>query len=272
MAAGLSPEQFEQLLATVMNRLDDRQAPPPPPPEHGENGQWSGNGAEVQFRPEEVGFFDPHLAKEFGAGDMVQAGKDVLYRDVQLFVSRARSIADSKGPEGPSIVRRSLEQCLRGAALMWHTHKLTDFEKEALRGMGQGLEQWEAQLYKRFREARADGVKKMVNQTYTVADARNWREPTEFLQTLLKHARSGGIESTRHQLDIAWSNLDPELQREIPEPTETTSISEFQALLDRKKTVWFRIYGRSGQGQGGQTYPSTSVQPPRPQPPGRNFD
>jgi hypothetical protein len=146
---------------------------------------------------------------------------------------------------------------------MWHTHELTDFEKEALRGMGQGLEQWEAQLYRRFREARADGVKKMINQTYTTQDARNRREPTEFLQTLLKHARSGGIDTVRHQLDIAWSNLDPELQRDIPEPTEATSITEFQGLLDRKKTVWFKIYGRSNQGQGVHAYPPAFGQPNR---------
>ena len=99
------------------------------------------NGSRPHFRPEEIGFFDPLLAKEFGDGDMVQSGKDVLYRDVQLFISRAKSIAESKGPDGPNVVRRSLEQCLRGSALMWHIHELTEFEKEALRAMGHGLEQ-----------------------------------------------------------------------------------------------------------------------------------
>ena len=172
---------------------------------------------------------------------MVQSGKDVLYRDVRLFIARAKSIAQSKGPEGPNLVRRSLEQCLRGAALMWHTHELSELKQEALRGLGQGLERWELHLLKRFKELRCVSLQRLMNEKYTLADARNRREPTSYVQSLLSHARSAEMENTLNQLDLAWTNLDAELQRDIPEPTERTTITEFQSQLDRMKPVWFRL-------------------------------
>jgi hypothetical protein len=49
------------------------------------------------------------------------------------------------------------------------------------------------------------------------------------------------MENTLNQLDLAWTNLDAELQRDIPEPTERTTITEFQSQLDRMKPVWFRL-------------------------------
>ena len=61
---------------------------------------------------------------------------------------------------------------------MWHPHEFSDFEKEALQRMGQGLEQWQARLYKQPRETRLQGVKKMVQQTYNIQDARKCKEPT----------------------------------------------------------------------------------------------
>jgi hypothetical protein len=246
----MDAEQMEQMFNTFMARFDEHYSRNPrnvdvgtPPPQNAGT-----SGSRPQFRPDEVGYFDPHLPADFGAGDMVQTGKDVMYRNIHMFMTRAKSVAQSKGPEGPGIVRRSLEQCLRGSALMWHTNELSDLEKEALREVGDGLERWETTLVKRFKELRSVSLTKAMRGRYTISDVKHQREPTAYVQTLLGHAKAAGLDNVLNQLDLAWNNLDPDLQRDIDEPSDRTTITEFLAQLNRKKVSWFRVYGRQSTG------------------------
>ena len=259
MAAGMSSDQVDNLFNALASRFDERYSrnTRQVPADDGALNQNVPNGR-AQFRPDEIGYFDPHLSSEFGEGDMVQVGKDTMYRNVHLFISRAKSIAQSKEPEGPNLVRRSLEQCLRGAALMWHTHELSELEQDALRGLGTGLERWEAMLLKRFKELRSVALQRLMGEKYTTNDAKHRKEPTAYVQSVLSHARASGIDNVLNQLDMAWTNLDAEVQRDIPEPTERTTVTEFQSQLERMKPVWFRIYGKSSHS--GPTNTSQSGQ------------
>ena len=82
-----------------------------------------GSGGTIQWKPEKVGFFDPHLPLTSGAGPIVQEGKYVY------FVERIKDIILSKGED---VVCTNLNTCLRGSALIWYTGELSELERLAL--------------------------------------------------------------------------------------------------------------------------------------------
>lgn len=52
---------------------------------------------DTRFRPEEVGFFNPHLdTKDYGPGDIVDAGGKTYFRDVHLFIDFFRMSPEPK--------------------------------------------------------------------------------------------------------------------------------------------------------------------------------
>ena len=83
-------------------------------------------GSNKQFKPEEIGFFDPELGIE---DDSIITDK-LWIQNVFVFIQRIKDIASIRGEE---IVRSNLPLCLRGAAAMWYTDLLNDVEKAGLR-------------------------------------------------------------------------------------------------------------------------------------------
>lgn len=45
----------------------------------------------------DLGYFDLHLDKAYGEGEVVSVGKDVYYKNVMLFVQRLQSLVNFKG-------------------------------------------------------------------------------------------------------------------------------------------------------------------------------
>src|SRR6266536_4230007 len=84
----------------------------------------------TSFKVEELGFFDSELLIEYGSGDVVRIGKDIIYRSVHLFVQRITDMASIKGDK---IVSYNLSLYLRGVILEWYSGQLTVLEKEGLR-------------------------------------------------------------------------------------------------------------------------------------------
>lgn len=77
------------------------------------------------FRPEDIGYFNPHVDEAYGKGDIVQLGKDVYYCDVHLFLGQAKSAAMAKGFYP---IRTSLHNCLQGSAQQWYAAELSDLQ------------------------------------------------------------------------------------------------------------------------------------------------
>ena len=59
----------------------------------------------IQFRPEELGFFDPQLPISYGGGDIVVLGRDTYYRNVHVFISRIKDLVAAKGPRQILVLR-----------------------------------------------------------------------------------------------------------------------------------------------------------------------
>lgn len=71
----------------------------------------------ARWNANELGFFDPHYNDKTvhsGAPPIEHAGKDTYFRDIHLFLDRAKQFVPTKGTE---MIRDNLWLSLRGTAL-----------------------------------------------------------------------------------------------------------------------------------------------------------
>ena len=174
------------------------------------------------FKAEEIGYFHPDLDKSYGEGDVVFSGKDTLIRDVHLFCDRIRDVAELRGP---NLVKASLPGCLRGIALQWYMHELSQGLKLGMRH-DTGVQIWCDELTKRFKTDPSKALDKLYAAKYTMDDARNQREPIDHVQAVIRYGKSAAL-NEENQLIFAWKGLDPQLQRDIRIPRSDTTVAEF---------------------------------------------
>ncbi len=84
----------------------------------------------IFFKVEELGFFDPELPIEYGSEDVIKTNKNMIYRNIYLFVQRIIDIASIKGDK---IVSYNLFLYFRGVILEWYSGQLTVLEKKGLK-------------------------------------------------------------------------------------------------------------------------------------------
>ncbi len=64
----------------------------------------------------DLGYFNPHLNRAHGEGEIVSIGKDVYYRNVVLFVQCLQSLVTF---QGATLIKANIATSLRGSALEW---------------------------------------------------------------------------------------------------------------------------------------------------------
>lgn len=213
-AAQPQPERSYQYERGPGNRRR-RNRPNPDDPDYPDNLSDEGSAdayrgrEDRHFRPEEVGFFNPHLdSKDYGSGDIVDVSGKTYFRDVHLFIDSFKDVARTKA-EG--VVRRNLNKCLRGVAQDWYIGQLSEIERDHIRE-GPGVERWEKRLFERFKRTQSSALKALESERYTIQDARNNRETSGFVLNVIRHAKDAGMDSTSAQLTWAWNRLDPSLR------------------------------------------------------------
>lgn len=135
-------------------------------------------GGSDRWNPADLGYFDPHLDKSYGEGEIVIVGKDLYFRNAILFVERVRDVATVKGD---ATVRTNLNTALRGAALKWYTAELSNLERTGLRNDPRGVDEWCNALLARFKELPGVALSNLTIEKYTLADARAKREPVDYV-------------------------------------------------------------------------------------------
>ena len=228
-----------------------RQGPQGTPGPQGDPGPPGPFGAEgnggSSWRPEDLGFFDPHLPTSYDTGPMIRDGKDVYYRNVHLFIERVLDLASTKGAD---VVRTNLNTCLRGSALIWYIAELTALERSGLRQIDL-KEGWISSLRTRFKPNQSAVISSLVAERYSIVDVRNDREPANYVQQMISYAKDANFDSIYHQIMWAWRNLDAELKRDISTSTEHTTLAQFLRMVENKKEVWQEVY-RSRSSHLGQ--------------------
>lgn len=91
-----------------------------------------------RWNQSDLGYFDPHLDKAHGEGEVMSVGKDVYYRNVVLFVQRLQNLVTFKRA---ALVKANIATSLRGSALEWYISKFSDFDRDALNN-DPGVKSW----------------------------------------------------------------------------------------------------------------------------------
>ena len=241
---GFTQQQWTAL-QTLIGSVNAQQGPAGPTGPQGPTGPTGpdgqpgtgGNGNE-RWNAADLGFFDPHLDKSYGEGEIVTVGKDIYYRSVILFIERVRDLAATKSD---SLVRTNLNTCLRGSALRWYTAELSNLERIGLRNDTKGVDEWCKTLLARFKESPGVALSNLTSEKYTVADARARREPADYVQAIVRHAKSADIEGILNQLTFAHHGIAAELRVFVDPPSSTTTVAGFIQAIELKKDAWFEL-------------------------------
>lgn len=171
------------------------------------------------------------------------SGKETIYRDVHAFVDR---LNDMLVVYGAPAIRTNLVKCLRGRANARYTTQLTPLEKEGLRNCDE-ISLWTNALVHKFKESATVALTRLNSVKYTISDARQKHEPTDYVYEIVRRAKAAGFDQTIQQLTYAYNGLEPELRALLDEPREDTTIDGFIDAIERKKYAWFDVYGRTTQ-------------------------
>ena len=217
----------------VVSRLATTTTPPMTPIVPVAPSKWMAN---------DLGFFDPNYDDKtvHTAAAIEHAGKDTFFRDVHLFLDRAKQLGATKGFKA---VRDNLWLSLRGNALSWWTSELSD-DQRRLATYGENLDEWSKQLVKRFKQPSFVAMESLLKESYTMRDAAAKREPRDFAQRMLRTAKDAGINDILPQLDMIYTNIDLSLRMFLVRPTEKSTIDTFLSELDDRKYEWWAYAAR----------------------------
>lgn len=115
----------------------------------------------------DLGYFDPHLDKVHGEGEIVFVDKDVYYRNVVLFVQHLQSLITFKGA---ALVKVNVATSLRGSALEWYTSELSNFDRDALNN-DPDVKSWINTLSYRFKVPTNIALDLLIDESYSLEDA-----------------------------------------------------------------------------------------------------
>lgn len=224
----------------------------------------------------EIPYFDPSLDKSYGEGDDIVIGKDIYCSDVFLFVERVKDLVTFKGP---ALVNTNLNTVFRGSAQTWYMVELTDRQRRELRGDTDSVDAWCFALIDRFKELTYGmALSKLIDEKYTVLDARNRREPAEYVQAIARYAKRVDMETVYDQLKFAYKGITTDLLVCVEAPENDTTIAKFIEALDLKKKAWFDLHSSGSSSSASQpitqsnqhqpaAFPTQQMQPftnPRP--------
>ena len=183
------------------------------------------------FKVQEIGFFYPALQidDKNPEGPFVTTGKDVVYRDVNMFVAAAKRVAKRKTND---VVASHLQLCLRGSALTWFSTL-----KESMQGaLNEDLNLFCEKLFAKYKLRPSQALDKLHDERFTMADAARNRHADDYVQNMVLFGSQCGM-TAEASLAMAWKNLDPEIQRDVRRPND--SIDEFSQELDEAVEYWF---------------------------------
>lgn len=125
-----------------------------------------------QFRPRDVGYFDPAPGPAIEVKD-----NHNVYHNVFSFTTRLRVKATTMNA---SLLRQNLDSCLLSAAENWYTNELAHLSRIDLRNDINGVKEWCNALEARFRDSSSKSLATLEAIRYTVKDARSRRDPLDY--------------------------------------------------------------------------------------------
>ena len=89
---------------------------------------------------------------------------------------------------------------------------------------------------------------KLQSSAYTLSTVKH-TSPRVWIQQMLHLAKAANIESVYNQLTLVWNQLHYTLRRDVPEPTQYTTLRTFLEHVDAKSSIWQEMADRQEQYQ-----------------------
>ncbi|KAL2194782.1 hypothetical protein P885DRAFT_62879 [Corynascus similis CBS 632.67] len=192
--------------------------------------QQSNTNNTVMLKPADVGYFDPSATDLSGRG-VVSDGEVNKYSDIFPFCDRLTHLAVTHGED---VVRSVWSQCLLGPALVWHSHILTDEDRELLRTAP--LNAICNKLKSRFRIDYSTAFDTLKNSRFTLQDIAAGRDIMAFIQVIMRNAKACHI-PIGGQLIAVFEALDADIQYQLRRPSETTAVDEFFRHVQERESI-----------------------------------
>lgn len=115
-----------------------------------------------------------------------------------------------------------------------------------LRADENGIEEWCRALETRFRDPPGKALAALEATRFTVQDVRRGRDPIDYIQDIVTNSRNAGLATSEYaRVLCAYEHMDGELRRDLPIPTEGSTVSELIRIVNERRHVWSDIYGKS---------------------------
>ena len=108
----------------------------------------------------------------------------------------------------------------------WYIIVLTPNKKQLIT-YNININEWEAKLFQRFKPLKATKRRTLQRKKYSLADAVKHRKFREYAQIIIRAVKVAEVGDKLQQMFIIWDGLDLEFQRNIPEPTNNTTLNRF---------------------------------------------
>ena len=181
----------------------------------------------------DLGYFDPHLDRAHGEGEVVSVDKDVYYKNVVFFVLRLQSLVTFKGA---ALVKANVATSLWGSALEWYTSELSDFDRNDLNN-NLGVKNWINTLFHRFNVPTSVALDFLTDKSYLLEDAQACCPPAQYVKAIMRHGISCNIDDVANQLSFAYRDIVPKLRVFISSPIEFTRAADFICALKEKQEI-----------------------------------
>ena len=268
--SGFDERQWAALRRLLGRPPNGSGSPGPDPPGGNENPAPYSHSR--PWNAKELGFFDDNYGGKTvhtGGAAIEHADSRAIFRDVRLFLERAKDLAASRG----AVVRENLEMSLLGSAMDWWLGELSGAEKRLVKygASDSDLSEWSRLLLDRFSTPPNVAIDVLLKERYTFRDAATQREPREYAQRILRSAKDAGMTNVRNLLDIIYNGIDLELRKDVSKPDDATTINSFLKSIDSCKHEWWEYaVRRPKNSERGNYYQSPRYgyarQPPARQP------
>ena len=185
---------------------------------------------------ENIDFFDSRRENDKNRDVIVNVDRHIYYKNVFVFIDRLK---DLKKKFFDHKVRELIVECLRDDALIWHSLKLNEIEKNMFRDVS--VNQWCRDLIRRFKKRDSQTLKNLQTERYIMQDVRNDKTFKAYVQNIMRHFRVVEFNSTYNQLIMTWNNLNLNFKMQIFESITITILISFFDSFDVKISIWQKM-------------------------------
>ena len=185
---------------------------------------------------ENIDFFDSRRENDKNKNVIVNVDRHIYYKNVFVFIDKLKNLKKSSFDHR---MRELIVECLRDDALIWHSLKLNETEKNMFRDAS--MNQWCRDLIRRFKKRDSQTLKNLQIEKYIMQNVRNDKTSKTYVQNIMRHSRIVEFNSIYNQLIMTWNNLNFNFKMQISESITTTIFISFFDSLDVKTSIWQKM-------------------------------